>query len=69
MSFLIDYLIMKSCEFDDKELDLLNHAVLLLKRDLKFDLETFSRNLNLEGVSHCLDGLSTIEFILPKIKF
>lgn len=59
---------MKTCEFDDKELDIITHALLLLKRDLKFDLETFARNSDLDGVSHCVDGLSLIEFILPKIK-
>lgn len=28
---------MKICEFDDHELDVLNYAVKLLQRDLRFD--------------------------------
>lgn len=59
---------MKTCEFDDKELDLINYAVKLLQRDLRFDLKTACINYQLEQAQHCLDGLSLIEFILPKIK-
>lgn len=59
---------MKACEFDDKELDLINYAVKLLQRDLRYDLKTFTQNYDLESSQHCLDGLSLIEFILPKIK-
>ena len=60
---------MKTCNFDDKELDVINHALVLLKRDLRFDLVTFSKKGDLDSVQHCLDGLSTIEFVFPKIKF
>lgn len=59
---------MRTIEFDDKELDLINYAVNLLQRDLRFDSETMLRNNDLQSLQHCLDGLSTIEFILPKIK-
>lgn len=59
---------MKTCEFDDVELDVLNHAVKLLRRDVRFDLETASRNSNLQLCLDCVETLSTIEFILPKIK-
>lgn len=58
---------MKTCEFDDKELDIISHALLLLKRDFKFDLETYARNSDLDALSNCIDALSLIEFILPKL--
>lgn len=59
---------MKTCEFDDIELDVLNHAVKLLRRDIRFDLETASHNANLDLCRDCVETLSTIEFILSKIK-
>lgn len=60
---------MKSFELSDAEIDLVRHCLLLFKKDLNFDSVTFARCGNLDSLQQCVNSLSTIEFLLNKIKF
>ena len=60
---------MNPFNLDDKEIDVIRYALGLLKRDCKFDLVTFSRVPDLDKVSELVDTISTIDFLLNKLKF
>lgn len=58
-----------SFELSDSEIDLILQSLKLFKRDLNFDLITFSRSGNLDAIQSIVNSLSTIEFIFSKIHF